>query len=247
MRRYKKVNKVFVGILLAFIALFLGGLYSLISELFIFEGSISATVFGGVLSMFGGAFGAYGAYLAARHQMNAQKQALEEENRLKSRPIITCTELHNVYQDLSNIHYSRSAILLSDSDFFDKNKKIKGSYYVIQFIGHFNMVLNITIELIMENKEKTYKYSIGGVKQDNEILLGLRMFRFESGQPFAPEPTDKIIIRYTTDKQEKIKYVYDNLNKNESYYLVSNGKEKLIDTFTFESGSWRVPGRYKND
>lgn len=241
----EKLNKLLTITALITAMFFVVSIFFLTVQVYNNSGTDSATILSGVLSMLGGALGAIGAYLVARHQMNAQKRATEKENQLKSRPIITCTELHNVYQDLSNIHYSRSAILLGKTVVSDKN--LKGSYYVIQFIGHFNMVLNITIELMMKKDGETYKYSIGGVKQDNEILLSLPMLRYESGQPFRPEQTDKIIIRYTTDKQEEIKYIYDNLNNNESYHLISKGKEKLIDKFTFESGLWKVPGRYKND
>ena len=106
------VNKFFISILLLFIAIFLGGLYSLISHLLIIDGTIVATIFGGVLSMFGGAFGAFGAYTVAKYQMDKEKEHYEEREIINARPIISCMELKGPTK-LRNINMNKNARVLA--------------------------------------------------------------------------------------------------------------------------------------
>lgn len=208
------------------------------------SGTILSGFISGGLSMIGGIIGAGGAYYVARHQMKAQNRILDQEKKFKSRPMITCTELNNVYGDLSNIHYDRSAILLNAPE----DKKEKGHLFVIHFIGQFNVVLNVTLELFISGKSESFiKNSIGGLKQENETLLFRPVYRHKSGvSTNIPVNVDKIVITYTTEEGENLKFVMDNNDKVERYYLIkNNGKNEWLNTFHFESGNWKVPGRYK--
>lgn len=240
-----KKNLLLNSILFVAVAVFTISLYAMIIQLFPAESGNKATIIAGVLGMIGGFAGAMGAFLAALHQINAQKLIRDEEIKIVSRPMINCTELNNVNEDLSNIKYSDSAILLSDTSFMRGSNQVKCPFYVIQFIGNFKIVLNVEIIIMMVNGE-TRTYPIGGIKQDNEILLRVPMTTKISAIK-SEGSTDKIIINYITEKQEKIKYVYDNKNLNERYYLITNGNELLLDKFNFQSGTWQIPGRFKKD
>lgn len=117
------VNKVFTSILLVFIAIFLGGLYSLLSHLFIFNGAIAATIFGGVLSMFGGAFGAFGAYLVARHQIEQGKVQEKIKSLYSELPIYISLsiEFEKIVQQLESVVKSKNERFKDyeiDNDFF---------------------------------------------------------------------------------------------------------------------------------
>ncbi|HBJ01809.1 MAG TPA: hypothetical protein DDY89_15245 [Lysinibacillus sp.] len=240
-----KKNLLFNSILFVVAAVFTISLYAMIIQLIPVASDNKATIIAGVLGMIGGFAGAMGAFLAALHQINTQQLIRDEEMKKNSRPMINCTELHNVNEDLSNIKYSDFAILLSDISIFRGSKLVKCPFYVIQFIGSFKIVINVEITILMDDGvERTYP--IGGIKQDNEILLRVPITEDETSIK-SEGSTDKIIISYITEKQEKIKYVYDNTNLNERYYLVENGNELLLDKFDFKAGTWQIPGRYNLD
>ncbi len=225
--------------------LFVVSIFFLTVQTYNNSGTDSATVLSGVLSMFGGVLGALGAYLVARHQMNKQQRERENELKIISRPIINCAKANNVKENLSNLKFSDSAILLSDTTFSEASNEKYCSFYVIQFIGSFTIVLNVEITIIMtDGVNKTYP--LGGIKQDNEILLSVPITKKVSTIK-SERSTDKVIINYITEKHEKIKFVYDNRNLNERYYLITNGKEKLLRKSDFQAGTWQMPGRFNND
>ncbi len=239
------VNKVFIGILLVFIAIFLGGLYSLISELFILEGSISATVFGGVLSMFGGAFGAFGAYMVAKHQMDKEKENYEEREKINARPIISCLEFKGPTK-LKNINMNVNARLLA-TGFYDSNVKTSSFiFYEIKVLGNNKGIYDCKVKVIMEDIHKEHGLIEGylGIMENNvEVFIPLPYVRVEQEILSYAKAVE---LEFETDKNEKMRYCYNVDDKNEKYFLLEGQKEILIKEININSSEWILPGRTKS-
>lgn len=236
MKKYYSVLSIF------FVIIFVISLFAMVAQEVLGDSQNLASIIGGILGMIGGVSGALGAYFASVNQMNKEFERRDDELKKLSRPIINCAELHFVSEDLSNIKYPDYAILLSDKSFISGDPTIKIPLYVIQFLGNFKLVLNVEITIVMDDGTEKI-YPIGGVRQENEILLGVPTNKKISSVK-SEGSTDKIIISYFTETKESFKYVYDNTNLNECYYLISNNIETLEKKIEFKTGTWQIPGRY---
>lgn len=236
------MNKYYTVLTIISVFIFVVSLLAMVVQEVLGDSTNLASIIGGILSMIGGISGALGAYFASVNQTRKEFERRDNELKKLSRPIINCAELHYVNENLSNIKYPDYAILLSDQSFINGNPKNKMPLYIIQFLGNFKLVLNVEITIVMDDGTEKI-YPIGGVRQENEILLGVPTNKKISSVK-SEGGTDKIIISYFTETKESFKYVYDNTNLNECYYLISNNIETLERKIEFKTGTWQIPGRY---
>lgn len=225
--------------------LFVVAIFFLTVQVYNNSGTDSATILSGVLSMFGGAFGAFGAYLVARHQINNERKNFEERSLKKARPTIICLEYLGE-ADLKNTRMHNNARLI-ETDFYkkipDKSKFIR--FFEIRHIGNRSHILSCEINVSMDTNmhseadSKIYTY-MGAVERDVEIFIPLpSVFDGENSYSY----TLQVTVVFETMENEKIEYINDIKNGIEQYYLISNQKRKLIKKVNFERGQWIMPGR----
>lgn len=236
-----KMNKTLTIIFAAMTFVFCISILSLVFQTLGNDTSTKAAIISGILSMIGGGLGAVGAYLAANYQIKSEFHKRDQEKRIMSRPILNCSELQNVREDLSNIHYPINTILLSETNLGDASQDSHVPFYSISFVGNFNLLLHLHITLFMI-EDDTKEYHIGSVTADTEIMLRIPTNLQCHGETYGKPK--RVEVKYTTKENENIKYIYDNVDNKESYILVTGNKEELISTHHFGTGNWQLPGRY---
>ncbi|WP_431811403.1 hypothetical protein [Lysinibacillus sp. FW12] len=239
------VNKVFISILLVFIAIFLGGLYSLISHFFIIDSTIVATIFGGVLSMFGGAFGAFGAYSVAKYQMDKEKELYEEREIINARPIISCMEFKGPAK-LRNIAMNKNARILA-THFYDSNVTTPVfNFYEIKALGNNKGIYDCKVKVLLDNIHKEHAVIegyLGIIENDTEVFIPLP--HVQEGNVLVSS-TISVELEFETEKNEKMRYHYNVDNKSEKYFLLKGEKEILIKEIKLKNSEWILPGRTKS-
>lgn len=119
-------SKIYSIFLLISIGIFLVSLYAAIIQVFGIESDDRATILGGVLSMVGGAVGAMGAYMVARHQVNEEKDN-EKINLLSSElPIYVglTLEFNKIILNLELLEKQKKSVWKNqqNDDFFEELK-----------------------------------------------------------------------------------------------------------------------------
>lgn len=233
------MNKTISIVMFVFLFIFLIGLYSLLVQNFDVNSNVLATLIGGMLSMLGGAIGALGAYYVSINQMKKELDWRDKEAKISNRPVINCSIITNVREDLSNIIYEPSTMLLSEKNIYDTKSDTFTKFYTIKFSGNINVVENVEITLIKDQKK--LEYYIGSVNSSSEILMMIP----QDTCKYNGAKEEKVEIIFITQRQERMKFIYDNINCKQQYFLLNDGNEELIDSYDFKAGNWQLIGRDK--
>ncbi|MET4563337.1 hypothetical protein ABIA69_004534 [Lysinibacillus parviboronicapiens] len=203
------------------------------------------TLVSGALSMIGGALGAFGAYLVARHQINNEKIEFKARSVKLARPTIICLEfIGEASLERTKMH---TEARLLETDFYkriqDKSKFIK--FVVIKHTGIKSHILACEIEIYMDPEihrktDSIIKSFMGAVERDTEIFIPVpSVFDGEN----IRSRTNQVKITFETMENENIEYIYDIRSGVEQYYLITNRKRKLLKEINLSAGVWLMPGK----
>ncbi|MET4560768.1 hypothetical protein ABIA69_001912 [Lysinibacillus parviboronicapiens] len=167
----KTLNKVLIISTLLMIIIFTITLISLVIQTFKIESGVWATIIGGVLSMFGGMVGAFGAYLVASHQMNKQ---IEHEKKKEEK--LRLTQIKKTLKKLQRLNEIAINFVKSFAHEFNKpfneelSYKLKSSETAILWIS--NSINDVNDDLLNEGLMLDYiRYNHLVNHTYNEIIV----------------------------------------------------------------------------
>lgn len=124
------MKKILEIVLICFVIIFLFSLFTLMIQVVGNDSSNKATILSGLLSMIGGAAGAFSAYFIARWQMDKQldlQYKKEKEKIIVELKINKTNEIINIYNDVLNEIASFEEKWINLQSFVNKKRKYLGS------------------------------------------------------------------------------------------------------------------------
>jgi len=212
------------------------------------EANNRSTIIGGLLSMAGGAVGAMGAYMVARHQMKNEKKENQKRNELNARPIIICNDFRGPY-NLEGVKLHPDAKILY-TDFYHDLKELAKSnntfmgFFQLKFTGETKVIKNCEINIVMDQtnykENSNFNTYIGPMNNGEEIFIPLPITQVEETLTAVPI---RLELQYITVEGEKILFIYNHKEKYEEYYLIKSEERILLTNYQFDTGDWILPAK----
>lgn len=218
-----------IFIFLILVAAFAFIVDTLLLEKFSINENLVGSTLGGILSFFGGAIGALGAYYASKKQIDSQIESLEKEKNDKARPYIICKKIETDLNSNSHIfntdYYNKSIPLGSDLAHGEN------VFFMIKIIGSVDYVFDCRIKLTLDKdycNKRVHNLYLDYLEKEHEIFIPIPSSSKEALSLV------KLELYYETSTCEKIKYVYDYIIKHEKSFLSEGDKEVLLWERHFE-------------
>lgn len=241
--------------MVVFLVTFLIGLYSLLVQTFSVKNSILATLIGGVLSMLGGAMGAFGAYLVARYQLNTEKKEFEEREIQNNRSFIVINDFQGPI-GLKNVKTHENSRLIRTEGYEELKKSVSKddydytstSYIKISHYGNSDVIMDCNICISSENEQ-------GSQLPDILVNTGVLEKHIELFIPIA-QPLNgvgntinlsKIVVEYSTLMNERLKCIMDFSDLKERHCAINKrNEEDILFEFDVIGSKWTYPNKRKD-